>query len=112
MITQDVAQWHDQSYKQRDMELASAWAQKAGAFGTYDYTGLGWLLPRVYPQAMAESLRFYDRVGDAVHRVRREEYEVGPPLLEPLSVIREIACSVLPLLVSDETLDILEVHAA
>ena len=35
----------------------------AGAFGTYDYTGLTWMLPRVYPHAMAESLRFYADVG-------------------------------------------------
>ncbi|MCK5803986.1 MAG: DUF4838 domain-containing protein [Lentisphaeria bacterium] len=63
IITQDVAQWHDPEYKKKDMEFATAWAEAAGAFGTYDYTGLTWLLPRVYPHAMAESLRFYDRVG-------------------------------------------------
>jgi len=63
VITQDVGQWHDPEYKQADMRFASAWARAAGAFGTYDYTGLTWLMPRVYPHAMAESLRFYDRLG-------------------------------------------------
>ena len=63
VITQDVAQWHDPEYKQTDMDFASAWARAAGAFGTYDYTGLTWMMPRVYPHAMADSLRFYDRIG-------------------------------------------------
>jgi len=63
VITQDVGQWHDRAYKQADMDFARAWAQAAGAFGTYDYTGLTWTLPRVYPHLMAESLRFYDEVG-------------------------------------------------
>lgn len=63
VITQDVAQWHDPKYKQTDMDFARAWADAPGEFGTYDYTGLGWLMPRVYPQRMAESLRFYDEVG-------------------------------------------------
>ena len=63
VITQDVGQWHDPVYKQTDMDFARAWAEAAGAFGTYDYTGLGWLMPRVYPHVMAESLRFYDEVG-------------------------------------------------
>ncbi len=63
VITQDVAQWHDPNYRQADMDFARAWADAPGEFGTYDYTGLGWLMPRVYPHAMAESLRFYDEVG-------------------------------------------------
>jgi len=63
VITQDVAQWHDAAYKQADMEFARSWARAARAFGTYDYTGLTWLMPRVYPHLMAESLRFYDEVG-------------------------------------------------
>jgi hypothetical protein len=63
VITQDVGQWHSPAYRRADREFARAWAKAAGAFGTYDYTGLGWLMPRVYPHAMAESLRFYDRVG-------------------------------------------------
>lgn len=63
IITQDVAQWHDPEYKAKDMEFATAWSKAAGAFGTYDYTGLTWIMPRVYPHAMAESLRFYDRIG-------------------------------------------------
>lgn len=63
VITQDVAQWHDPAYRAADMELARAWAQAAGAFGSYDYTGLTWTMPRVYPHLMAESLRFYDEVG-------------------------------------------------
>ena len=63
IITQDVAQWHDPAYQAKDKEFARAWAKAAGAFGTYDYTGLTWLLPRVYPRLMAESLRFYDEIG-------------------------------------------------
>jgi len=63
VITQDVGQWHDRAYKQTDMDFAREWSEAAGAFGTYDYTGLGWLMPRVYPHQMAESLRFYDEVG-------------------------------------------------
>ncbi len=63
VITQDVAQWHDPAYKQMDQDFARGWAEAAGAFGTYDYTGLTWTLPRVYPHLMAESLRFYDEVG-------------------------------------------------
>ncbi|HUS81042.1 MAG TPA: DUF4838 domain-containing protein, partial [Armatimonadota bacterium] len=63
VITQDVAQWHDPEYKQSDMDFARTWAEAAGAFGTYDYTGLTWTMPRVYPHLMAESLRFYDEVG-------------------------------------------------
>jgi len=63
VITQDAGQWHDPEYRRKDMEFAQAWAAKAGAFGTYNYTSLGWFLPRVYPHLMAESLRFYDRLG-------------------------------------------------
>ncbi len=63
VITQDVAQWHDPAYKQMDQDFARGWAEAAGAFGTYDYTGLTWTLPRVYPHLMAESLRFYDEIG-------------------------------------------------
>ena len=63
VITQDVAQWHDPEYKKADMAFAEAWSRAAGAFGTYDYTGLTWMMPRVYPHLMAESLRVYDRLG-------------------------------------------------
>ena len=63
VITQDVAQWHDPKYRRTDEEFASAWAGAAGAFGTYEYTGLTWLMPRVYPHLMAEAIRFYDRIG-------------------------------------------------
>ncbi|MBT3376405.1 MAG: DUF4838 domain-containing protein [Lentisphaerae bacterium] len=63
VITQDVAQWFDPAYKATDVEFATAWSKAAGVFGTYDYTGLTWIMPRVYPHLMAESLRFYDRVG-------------------------------------------------
>jgi len=63
VITQDVAQWHDPEYRKTDKEFAAAWARAAGAFGTYDYTGLTWMMPRVYPHAMADSLRFYDSIG-------------------------------------------------
>ena len=63
VITQDVAQWHDPEYRKADMAFAEAWSRAAGAFGTYDYTGLTWMMPRVYPRLMAESLRFYDRLG-------------------------------------------------
>ncbi len=63
VITQDVGQWHDPEYKREDQDFARRWAEAAGAFGTYDYTGLGWMLPRSYPHLMAESLRFYDSVG-------------------------------------------------
>ncbi len=63
VITQDVAQWHDPAYKRADQEFAADWAKRVGAFGAYDYTGLTWLLPRVYPHLMAESLQFYDRIG-------------------------------------------------
>jgi len=63
VITQDVGAWHDPAYKQEDQDFARGWAEAAGAFGTYDYTSLGWMLPRSYPHLMAESLRFYDEVG-------------------------------------------------
>ena len=63
VITQDVAQWHDPEYRRTDEAFARSWAEAAGAFGTYDYTGLTWLLPRVYPHLMAESLRLYAEVG-------------------------------------------------
>ena len=63
VITQDVCQWHDPEYRKTDMEFAAAWAKAAGAFGTYDYTALSWLMPRVYPHLMAESIKFYDRIG-------------------------------------------------
>ncbi len=63
VITQDVGQWHDPAYRRADQEFARAWAGAAGAFGTYDYTGLTWTMPRVYPHLMADSLRFYDEIG-------------------------------------------------
>ncbi|MCD6360375.1 MAG: DUF4838 domain-containing protein [Armatimonadetes bacterium] len=63
VITQDIAQWHDPAYRQADMDFARAWVERTGAFGTYNYTGLTWTLPRVYPHLMAEALRFYDEVG-------------------------------------------------
>ena len=65
VITQDVGAWHDPAYRAEDEELARAWAKAAGAFGVYNYTSEMWLLPRVYPHLMAESLRFYDSL-DAV----------------------------------------------
>ena len=63
VITQDVCQWHDPDYRKTDEEFAAAWAKAAGAFGTYDYTALSWLMPRVCPHLMAESIKFYDRIG-------------------------------------------------
>ncbi|MBT3378387.1 MAG: DUF4838 domain-containing protein [Lentisphaerae bacterium] len=63
VITQDVGAWHDPEYRTEDQRLAQAWTEAAGAFGVYNYTSEMWLLPRVYPHMMAESLRFYDRLG-------------------------------------------------
>lgn len=63
VITQDTGQWHDPEYRQKDSEFATAWAENAGAFGTYNYTSLGWLLPRCHHHLMADSLRLYDRIG-------------------------------------------------
>ena len=63
IITQDVGAWHDPAYKRKDIELGRAWAGAAGAFGSYNYTSLGWMLPRVYPHLMAESIRLYDEIG-------------------------------------------------
>ncbi len=63
VITQDVGAWHDPEYRAQDQELARAWSEAAGAFGTYNYTSQMWLLPRFYPHMMAEALRFYDELG-------------------------------------------------
>ena len=63
VITQDVAQWHDPEYRRTDEQFAREWARAAGAFGAYEYTGLTWLMPRVYPHLMAEAVRFYDHIG-------------------------------------------------
>lgn len=63
VITQDVGAWHDPAYRAEDEALARAWTEAAGAFGVYNYTSQMWLLPRCYPQLMAEALRFYHELG-------------------------------------------------
>ena len=101
-ITQDVGQWHDPVYKAKDKEAAAAWAKAAGGFMAYDYTGLDWLMPRVYPHAMAESLRFYADHGavGAVNEANPVWWYTGPmlylrarlmwdPTLDPDAVLTE-----------------------
>lgn len=63
-ITQDAAQYHDEAYLKDDLNFTRRWLKVAnGRVYRYDYTSLGWMVPRYYPHQMARDFR-------RVHRQR------------------------------------------
>ncbi len=76
VLTSDRAQWFDLDYRENDQELIRRWAESdAELLGTWDYyEGSPYIIPRVYIQLTADSIRF---LRD--HRVR-VFYAEGRPI--------------------------------
>ncbi len=62
-LTQDSSQYYDPAYEQRDHDILERWSKAAHHLVVYDYYGLGWFTPRVYPQIVARTLPYLPTVG-------------------------------------------------
>ncbi|MDP6596232.1 MAG: DUF4838 domain-containing protein [Candidatus Poribacteria bacterium] len=62
-LTQDSSQYYDPGYEARDYGILEMWSKVAHHLAVYDYYGLSWFTPRVYPQIVARPLRFLPTVG-------------------------------------------------
>lgn len=62
-MTQCVAEWWRPGRKEEDMELTRQWRQRCEHMSRYDYMGLGFLTPRVFPHAMTEGMKFDHALG-------------------------------------------------
>ncbi|MFA6241070.1 MAG: DUF4838 domain-containing protein [Candidatus Hydrogenedentales bacterium] len=62
-MTQCCAEWWRPGRKEKDMELTRQWRERCKHMSRYDYMGLGFLTPRVFPHAMAEGMKFDHALG-------------------------------------------------
>ena len=62
-LTQDSSQYFDPAYEARDRELLESWSNVAHHLAVYDYYGLGWFTPRVYPTIVKRILPFLPKVN-------------------------------------------------
>ena len=62
-MTQCCAEWWRPKHKEKDMELTRCWRERCQHMSRYDYMGLGFLTPRVFPHAMAEGMKFDHGLG-------------------------------------------------
>lgn len=62
-MTQCCAEWWRPGRKEDDMQLTRSWRQRCLHMSRYDYMGLGFLTPRVFPHAMAEGMTFDHELG-------------------------------------------------
>jgi len=62
-LTQDSSQYYDAAYEQRDRDILEKWSKMACHLAVYDYYGLGWFTPRVFPQIVARTLPYLPTVG-------------------------------------------------
>ncbi|HOZ47879.1 MAG TPA: DUF4838 domain-containing protein [Candidatus Hydrogenedentes bacterium] len=62
-MTQCCAQWWRPGLKEEDMELTRQWRARSTHMSRYDYMGLGFLTPRVFPHAIAEAMKFDHGLG-------------------------------------------------
>ena len=58
-----VAQWYQTGKKQEWYDNTLEWKKRVKYLSRYDYYGLGTFVPRVFPRAMAESIRFDKSLG-------------------------------------------------
>jgi hypothetical protein len=63
-LTQDILQHYDPAYREKDRNLARAWAGHLKHLHTYVYYGLGWFTPRTSPHLVADDLRFISANGE------------------------------------------------
>ena len=61
-LTQDSSQYYDPAYEQRDHDILEKWSKVAHHLAVYDYYGLGWFTPRVFPQIAARTLPYLPTV--------------------------------------------------
>ena len=61
-LTQDSSQYYDPGYEVRDHDILEMWSKVAHHLAVYDYYGLSWFTPRVYPKIVARTLRFLPTV--------------------------------------------------
>ena len=62
-LTQDSSQYHDPAYEKRDHELLESWSKVAHHLAVYDYYGLGWFTPRVYPHIVGRTVPYLPTVS-------------------------------------------------
>ncbi len=62
-ITETSALWWQEGRKEADHELSRQWAKRCKHLSRYDYYGMGTFIPRVYPHAMAEQIKFDKSLG-------------------------------------------------
>ncbi|MCP4643019.1 MAG: DUF4838 domain-containing protein, partial [bacterium] len=62
-MTQRCGEWFRPERKARDIELTKAWRERCQHMSRYDYMGLGFITPRVFPHAMAEGMKLDHELG-------------------------------------------------
>ncbi|NQT54271.1 DUF4838 domain-containing protein [bacterium] len=63
-LTNDRSQWRDAAFCRTDQDLLIRWSKAARQIGVYDYYyGSGYVIPRLYPQISAWSIKFCHRIG-------------------------------------------------
>jgi len=62
-MTQCVAEWWRPGRREEDLALTREWRKRCAHMSRYDYMGLGFLTPRVFPHAMAEGMKFDHSLG-------------------------------------------------
>jgi len=62
-MTQCCAEWWRPGRKEEDMALTREWRKRCDHMSRYDYMGLGFITPRVFPHAMAEGMKFDHALG-------------------------------------------------
>jgi hypothetical protein len=62
-ITETSALWWQEGRKDADHELSAEWTKRCKHLSRYDYFGMGTFVPRVYPHAIAEQIKFDKSLG-------------------------------------------------
>jgi len=62
-LTQDSSQYFDPDYEARDRGMLEVWSKVADHLVVYDYYGLGWFTPRVYPGIVARTVPSLPKVN-------------------------------------------------
>jgi hypothetical protein len=64
VITQETSNHHDANYLQQDIAMVKSWQAVAnGNVYRYDYQGMGWLLPRYFPELVVNDARTMQALG-------------------------------------------------
>ena len=62
-LTQDATQHFDEAYREEDERILDAWKTIAEHVCLYEYTNLGWFLPRNFASLTAKRIRYLSQIG-------------------------------------------------